>query len=429
MYCLPMYKPRLIDSILDRKLLGVGAVLIEGLKWCGKTTTAEQHAKSVIYMDNPANRNNNIKLAQTDPNLILEGAIPRLIDEWQIAPVLWDAVRFRVDHLPQEGQFILTGSAVPQISKEEKEKMHTGTGRISRLKMRTMSLWESGESNGTVSLKGLMDGEIPSAATRSDLSEIAFLCCRGGWPKATLQEKTIALDRAEDYYQAIVNFDVARATKMTINSERIRRLLRSYARFQGSQASINAITEDMKAGETDTLDPRTVLSYLDTLKQIYVVEDLPAWNPNLRSKSAIRTTETRYFSDPSIATSSLGIGPEDLIKDLNTFGFIFETLCVRDLRIYAESLGGLIYHFRDSNGLECDAVVHFRNSKYGLIEIKLGGDKLIEEGAKNLLKLKDKINTEKMGEPGFMMVLTATGEFAFQRPDGVCVVPINTLKD
>lgn len=403
--------------------------MIEGLKWCGKTTTAEQKANSVIYMDNPASRNNNIKLAETDPNLILDGPTPRLIDEWQIAPSLWDAVRFNVDHREGEGQFILTGSAVPQISREEVEKMHTGTGRISRLKMRTMSLWESGESIGSVSLKSLMNAERQSSSVKSDLAEIAYLCCRGGWPKATLQERDIALDRAEDYYQAIVNFDVARAGKISVNPERITRLLRSYARFQGCPTSVNAITQDMKSGDTDPLDSRTVQTYIDTLKQIYVVEDMPSWNPNLRSKSAVRSAPIRYFSDPSIATTSLGIGPEDLIKDLNTFGFIFETMCVRDLRIYAESLGGSVYHFRDSNGLECDAVIHFRNGRYGLIEIKLGGDKLIEEGVNNLLKLRKVIDTEKMGEPSFMMVLTATGEFAFQRSDGVHVVPVRTLKD
>ena len=424
-----MYKPRLVDSLLERKLSGTGAVLIEGLKWCGKTTTGEQHAKSVIYMDNPATRNNNIYLADTDPELILQGETPRLIDEWQIAPALWNAVRFDVDHRQQEGQFILTGSAVPQISDEDKEKMHTGTGRISRLLMRTMSLWESGESNGSVSLRSLMEGKIQRGVVDSDLSEIAFLCCRGGWPKSILQKKTIALDRADDYYQAIVNFDVARATKTSINPERIRRLLRSYARFQGSQASVNAIKEDMKTGDSDTLDARTVQSYIDTLKQIFVIEDMATWNPNLRSKSAIRTSETRYFSDPSIATASLGIGPQDLLNDLNTFGFIFESLCVRDLRVYAQVCGGETYHFRDSNGLECDVVIHFKNGNYGLIEIKLGGDKLIEEGVKSLLKLKNVIDTNKMGEPSFMMVLTATGQFAFQRPDGVYIVPIRTLRD
>lgn len=424
-----MYKPRLADALLKRKLMGVGAVLIEGLKWCGKTTTAEQQARSVIYMDNPATRINNIKLAETEPSLILAGATPRLIDEWQIAPELWDAVRFTVDHRKEEGQFILTGSAVPQISQETKEKMHTGTGRIARLKMRTMSLWESGDSNGCVSLQEILNGKKQSGTVTSDLSEIAYLCCRGGWPKATLQDSSIALDRAEDYYQAIVNFDIARASKFVINKDRIIKLLRSYARFQGCQTSVKAITADIKSGESDTLDSRTVQTYIESLKQIYVIEDMPAWNPNLRSKSAIRTSETRYFSDPSIATSSLGIGPEDLIKDLNTFGFIFETMCVRDLRVYAESLGGDVYHYRDSTGLECDAVIHFRNGKYGLIEIKLGGDTLIEEGVKNLIKLKNTIDTNKIGEPNFMMVLTATGNFAFQRADGVYIVPITALKN
>lgn len=424
-----MYKPRIVDNLLKRKLQGTGAVLIEGLKWCGKTTTAEQQAQSVLYLDNPTNRKNNIQLAETDPNLLLEGATPRLIDEWQLAPNLWDAVRFMVDHRHKDGQFILTGSAVPQISPEEQEMMHTGTGRIARVKMRTMSLWESGDSNGVISLRALLEGEEQKGAVSSSISEIAYLCCRGGWPKATLQDKEIALDRAEDYYQAIVNFDVTRASKTYINPERIRRLLRSYARFQGCQTSVNAIKDDMISGNSDILDSRTVQGYIDSLRQIYVIEDMPAWNPNLRSKSAIRTSDTRYFSDPSIATSSLGIGPEDLISNLNTFGFIFETMCVRDLRVYAEILGGNVYHFRDSSGLECDVVIHFRNGKYGLIEIKLGGDRLIDEGVRSLLKLKKMIDENKMGLPAFMMILTATGEYAFQRADGVYVVPIKALKD
>lgn len=423
------YKPRIVDKLLTRKLQGAGAVLIEGPKWCGKTTTAEQHANSVIYLDNPSRRLNYIETALMDPSLLLEGETPRLIDEWQIAPSLWDAVRYEVDHRHEEGQFILTGSAVPRLSESEKEMMHTGTGRISRLKMRTMSLWESGDSTGSVSLKSLMTGEPQQGTSSASLKDVAFFCCRGGWPKATLQGREISLDRAEDYYLAIINFDVARSLRISLNPERLKRLMRSYARFQGSQASVNAITSDIKAGETDSIDPRTVQNYIDSLKQIFVVEDLPAWNPNLRSKSTIRTSETRYFSDPSIATASLGIGPMDLIKDLNTFGFIFETLCVRDLRIYAESLGGEVYHFRDSNGLECDAVIHFRNGKYGLVEIKLGGDKLIEEGARNLLRLKSKLDIGKMGEPSFMMVLTANSPYAFRRQDGIYIVPVCCLKN
>lgn len=423
------YKPRIVDALLRRKLQGAGAVLIEGPKWCGKTTTAEQQANSVIYMDNPASRANNINTANVDPRLLLEGAVPRLIDEWQIAPSLWDAVRFEADHRHRDGLFILTGSAVPEIDKEEKERMHTGTGRISRLKMRTMSLWESGDSNGAVSIKELFEGKEQRGTTQSSLSEIAYLACRGGWPKATFQDKDIALDRAIDYYDAIVNFDVRRASSTLNNPTRLKQIMRSYARFQGCQTSVNAITEDIKSGDNDTIDSRTVQSYLDALRLIFVVEDMDAWNPNLRSKSAIRSSVTRYFSDPSIATASLGIGPSDLIHDLKTFGFIFETMCVRDLRVYAEAVQGEVFHFRDSKGLECDAVIHLRNGKYGLVEIKLGGDKLIEEGVSNLLKLRDKINTDKMNEPSFMMILTATGNYAYKRPDGVHVVPVTTLKD
>lgn len=422
------YKPRITDGILKRKLEGVGAVLIEGPKWCGKTTTAEQQSNSVIYMDNPAMRKSYIETANLDPSLLLAGKTPRLIDEWQIAPNLWDAVRFEVDHRAHEGQFILTGSAVPQLTEEEKSTMHTGTGRIARIKMRTMSLWESGDSTGEVSLGALFEGIDQRGYSSANLEEIAYLCCRGGWPKATIQDKKIALDRAEDYYDAIVNFDVARSMRMSLNSERLKRLMRSYARYQGTQTSVNAITEDIKGGES-SMDSRTVQTYIDTLKKIFVIEDMGAWNPNLRSKTAVRSSETRYFSDPSIATASLGIGPKDLLSDLNTFGFIFEALCVRDLRVYAESLRGEVYHFRDSNGLECDAVIHLKNGKYGLIEIKLGGDKWIDEGAKNLLKLRNKLDTSKMGEPCFMMILTANGNYAFKRADGVFVVPIASLKD
>lgn len=425
-----IYKPRIADSLLKRKLQGTGAVLIEGPKWCGKTTTAEQQAKSIIYLDEPASRINNINTASIDPHLILEGDNPRLIDEWQIAPSIWDAVRFEVDHRHREGLFILTGSAVPNLSEQEKERMHTGTGRISRLKMRTMSLWESGESNGTVSLKNLFEGKDQQGTSLySALTEIAFLACRGGWPKATFQERDIALDRAFDYYDAIVNYDIKRISSVLHNSGRLKKIMRSYARFQGTQTSINTIVEDIKSSDSEIIDPRTVQAYIEALRLIFVVEDMEAWNPNLRSKTAIRSASTRYFSDPSIATAALGVGPDDLLHDLNTFGFIFETLCARDLRVYAEALQGEVFHYRDSKGLECDAVIHLRNGKYGLIEIKLGGDKLIEEGVTNLLRLKSKINTEKMQEPSFMMVLTATGQFAYKREDGVHVVPISTLKD
>ena len=423
------YRARIADGLLERKLKGMGAVLIEGPKWCGKTTTAEQQSKSVIFMDDPASRKANLEAADIDPNLILAGATPRLIDEWQIAPQLWDAVRFTVDHSDEDGQFILTGSAVPLIDEEEKKRTHSGTGRIGRLMMRPMSLWESGDSTGKISLKGLFEGREQAASSALDLETVAFLTCRGGWPRAISQAPDIALDRANDYLDAVLNSDISRVDGVLRNNEIAARLMRSYARFQGSQTSVAAIAADISANDANPIDVRTVQSYINALKLIFVIEDMPAWNPNLRSKSAIRTSDTRYFVDPSIATAALGIGPRDLLSDLNTCGFIFETLCVRDLRVYADALNGKVYHFRDSKGLECDAVVHLRNGDYGLIEIKLGGDRLLEEGAANLLKLRDKIDTQAMKAPVFMMILTATGKFAFRREDGVWVVPIGTLRD
>lgn len=425
----PKYKARIADSILSNKLRGMGAVLIEGPKWCGKTTTAEQQASSIIYMDNPRLRESNLEAVNIDPELILDGPVPRLIDEWQIAPKLWDAVRFTVDHRGEEGQFILTGSAVPLIGKEELMRTHTGTGRICRMKMRTMSLWESGDSSGKISLASLFAGKKQSAACATDLEQIAYLSCRGGWPRTLFQEADISLERATDYLDAVIHSDVNRVDGSIKNPERVARLLRSFARHIGTSAPLSTISSDLSSNENSTFDVRTVQAYINALKLIFVIEDMPAWNPNLRSKAAIRTSDTRYFVDPSIATAALGIGPKDLLSDLNTFGFIFENLCVRDLRVYADALNGNVYHYRDSLGLECDTVIHLRNGQYGLIEIKLGGDKLIQEGAANLLKLRDKIDTDKMASPCFMMVLTAVGDFAYQRKDGVYVVPATCLKD
>lgn len=424
-----IYKPRIADTILKRKLRGMGAILIEGPKWCGKTTTAEQQADSVIYMDDPRSRKSNIQAAEINPELILAGATPRLIDEWQIAPQLWDAVRFDVDHRQKDGQFILTGSAVPPIDEEEKQRTHTGTGRIGRIRMRTMSLWESGDSLGVISLRSLFEGVEQNGVVDSDLSRIAFLTCRGGWPRAISQVDDIALDRASDYVEAIIHSDISRVDNSLKNTSMTARLMRSYARMQGTQSPISAIRADLADNDGISPDVRTIQAYLNALNQIFVIENMEAWNPNLRSKAAIRTSETRYFTDPSIATAAMGIGPKDLLADLKTFGFMFETLCVRDLRVYADVLNGKVYHYRDSKGLECDAVVHLRDGRYGLVEIKLGGDNLIEEGAANLLKLRDKINTDKMNEPCFMMIVTAVGKFAFRRNDGVYVVPVTLLKD
>lgn len=425
------YRPRIIDSILRDELDAMGAVLLEGAKACGKTSAAEKAANSVIYMDDPLRRNQYMQMVDTDINLILEGAAPRLIDEWQIATKIWDAVRFEVDHRRKDGQFILTGSAVPP-PKEKMEMKHSGAGRISWLTMRPMTLWESSDSSGEVSLESLFAsaGVEVRGTNRHSLSDIAFLACRGGWPRAIDRGfAKSALRQAVNYFEAIVRTDISRVDNVERDEARTRRIMRSYARHQGTQASATTILQDIKENDTVDISDKTIYSYINALKSIFVIEDMPAWSPNLRSKSAIRTLDTRYYVDPSIACAALGIGPQDLINDLNTFGFIFECLCVRDLRVYAQPLDGKVYHFRDRTGLECDAVVHLRNGSYGLVEIKLGGDKLIEEGAANLIELRNRIDTTKMKAPSFEMVLTAVGEFAYRRRDGVLVVPVGCLKN
>lgn len=419
------YLPRIADKLLEERLDAKGAVLIEGPKWCGKTTTAKQKAKSFISMDLPDMTKQYQQMAEISPSTLLEGKTPRLIDEWQIAPNIWNAVRYEVDNRDEFGQFILTGSAVPN---EFDNSMHTGIGRISRLLMRPMSLYESKDSNGKVSLKDLFEGQNISAIDETSLKEIAFFICRGGWPKAIGLEEKPSLFQAIDYYKSVVSTDISRVDSIKRDTEKAKRLLRSYARHVGSQSSLETLRQDMLANQEDTFNQVTLYSYLDALRKIFVIEDSPAWNPNLRSKASIRTTDTRYFSDPSIATAALGIGPKDLLDDLKTMGFLFENLCVRDLRIYTDYLDGTVYHYRDKNDLECDAVIHLRNGSYGLVEIKLGGDKLIEEGAKTLKDLASKIDTENMPKPSFMAVLCAKAPFAYKRNDGVCVIPITTLR-
>lgn len=421
------YKLRIADKLLVNKLKGKGAVLIQGAKWCGKTTTAEQIAKSILYMAKSEDKTQNLILADINPSTLLKGETPRLIDEWQIAPKLWDAIRFEIDHRNTEGNFILTGSSVPA---DMKEVTHSGTGRFAWLTMRPMSLYESGESNGSVSLEKLFKNENSiSAQNQLSFEDIAFLCCRGGWPRSTFMEKEIALEQAFDYYDAVVESDISKVDNVNRNPNRVKNLMKAYARNIGTQASIETIKNDMKQNDSSTLDSDTIYSYIEALKKIFVVEEASAWNPNLRSQTAIRTSNTRYFVDPSIATAALGIGPNDLINELKTFGFIFETLCIRDLRVYAESINGNVYHYRDSNGLECDAVIHLRNGLYGLVEIKLGGDMLINEGVENLKNMRNKIDTIKMNKPSFLMVLTATGNYAYKREDGVYIVPIGCLKN
>lgn len=419
------YLPRIADKLLEERLDAKGAVLIEGPKWCGKTTTAKQQAKSFISMDRPDMTKQYQQMAEISPNTLLEGETPRLIDEWQIAHNLWNTVRYEVDNRDEFGQFILTGSAVPH---EFDDSMHTGTGRISRLLMRPMSLFESRDSSGEVSLKNLFEGENITAVDETSFEKIAFLICRGGWPRAIGLDEKPALFQAIDYFDAVVSTDISRVDSIKRDKEKAKRLLKSYARHVGTQSSLETIRQDMLANQSDTFDQQTLYSYLDALRKIFVIEDSPAWNPNLRSKTAIRTTDTRYFSDPSIATASLGMGPNDLLIDLNTMGFLFENLCVRDLRIYTDYLDGTVYHYRDRYGLECDAVIHLRNGDYGLVEIKLGGDKLIEEGAETLKDLASKIDTKNMSKPSFMMVLCAKSPFAYKRNDGVYVVPITALR-
>ena len=417
------YLPRIADILLSDRLEAKGAVLIEGPKWCGKTTTALQKAKSVVYMQDPLDKEQNLALAELNPLQLLKGKTPRLIDEWQLAPKLWDAIRFDVDKRDEFNQFILTGSFIPA---DDMSNSHSGTGRITRMTMRPMSLFESKDSDGSVSLRSLFGSKNEiSADSNISIEELAFLICRGGWPKAIGQSQRVALQQAFDYVDSIVNKDASRVDGIAKNPQRMKNLLHSYSRFIASDAKITTIRDDMVANDVDTLDYNTVYTYISALKKIFVVEDLPAWNPKLRSKTAIRTTDTRHFTDPSIATASLGIGPQDLLDDLQTMGLFFENLCIRDLRVFAEALDGNVYHYRDKTDLECDAVIHLRNGSFGLVEVKLGGS-AIDTAAGNLLKLQERLDTNRMKHPSFLMILTGT-KYAYTRKDGVHVVPIGCL--
>lgn len=400
-----------------------GAVLIEGPKWCGKTSTASVAAKSILYMQDPDNSASYQAMADTKPSLLLKGEVPRLIDEWQMAPVLWDAVRFEVDRRGDAGQFILTGSAVPA----DNVTAHTGTGRFSRMLMRPMSLFESNESNGSVSLGEMFAGNMDiDSMSELSLEKIAFALCRGGWPASVLKNEVSALRMSRDYVEAIINHDVSRVDDVEKNPERVRLLLRSLARNVATLASIQTIKSDIEATDVSISD-KTIGSYLNALRRIFVVEDLPAWLPSMRSRSAIRTSAKRHFVDPSIATAVLRTNPDGLLNDFNTFGFLFESLCTRDIRIYAQAIDGDVFHYRDKSGLESDLIVRLRDGRWAAIEVKLG-NKQIEEAAKNLLALKAKIDEDKMGQASFLMVITG-GQYAYRRNDGVLVVPIGCLKN
>ncbi|MCL2868782.1 MAG: DUF4143 domain-containing protein [Candidatus Bathyarchaeota archaeon] len=418
------YLVRVSDEKLALLLQAKGAVLIEGPKWCGKTSSAQKKAKSVLYMQDPDTSKANILTAKAKPSLLLEGETPRLIDEWQVAPEIWNAVRFAVDKRQQNGQFILTGSVIPTRT----DDMHTGTGRIARMKMRTMSLFETGDSNGDISLEMLFNGkENMESKSSISIEQLAFLINRGGWP-AVAQEtnEKIALATANDYLEAIANEDISKADGIEKNPNRVKALLRSLARNISTEARTSTILNDLAAND-ETLSQVTIVQYIDALKKIFVIEDLPAWSAKLRSKTAIRTTAKRHFIDPSIATAALRATPKKLLSDFETFGLLFESLCIRDLRVYAESIDGHVYHYRDKNGLEIDGIIELADGRWGAVEIKMGTGE-IENASEALLKLEKAVDTKKMNKPSFLMILTST-EHAFQMDNGIWIVPLGCLKN
>lgn len=421
------YKRRIADRILERKVRGKGAVLIEGPKWCGKTTTAKQLAKSVLDLGDSSVLKQSSQMIDISPKSLLEGATPRLVDEWQALPAIWDSIRSEVDKRGEPSQFILTGSSVLP---DADATIHSGTGRYAHVMMRPMSLYESGESTGSVSLTDLFAGKtFDVQENKLEIEDLAYLTCRGGWPWATLISPEVALDQAFDYVDSVIKRDIQRVDKVKRSPERTRLLLRSYARNISQQVSYSTIRKDMLSNDASTLDEDTVADYIKALKKLFVIEDLAAWNPNIRSKAAIRTSDTRHFVDPSIGTAALGLGPQDLINDLQSFGLFFEDMVVRDLRVYAEALDGEIYHYRDSSGLECDTVLHRRNGSYALLEVKLGGEDKINEGAACMIELANNIDTDRMSAPSFMAVIIGVGKYAYRRKDGVYVLPIGCLKD
>ncbi len=414
------YRNRFVEKSIEKKLRSCGAVVIEGPKFCGKTTTAMRYAKSFIKL----NTLRTIELAKMEPGNVLTGETPRVIDEWQTVPEIWNEVKNRIDEAPGFGQFILTGSSTPA----DKTKIyHSGAGRITSVKMKPMSLAESNDSDCTVSLSELAenpDMNIFSENRTANLRKIAHCICRGGWPLSVVAGEDISLDVTQNYYEGLFNFEYCDNEKFrNKNPEILRLILRSYARNISTEAPLKTILADVNGNNNRSLDIKTMEEYLDALRDLFIIEDIPAWNPNLRSKAAVRTTPTRHFVDTSIAAAVLGITPEDLMNDLNTFGLFFEDMAVRDLSIYSSCIGAAVKHYRDSNGLECDSIIHFDNGKWAAIEIKLGGEKLIEEGAANLNRLE---KTVEGGTLLFKMILTATGP-TYRRSDGILVVSITNL--
>lgn len=420
-----MYYKRLIEKDIELKLRTSGAVVVAGPKFCGKTTTCMLYQKSFVKL----NTKQTITMARMNPKWALEGEKPRLIDEWQKAPDLWNQIKDDLDFDYQFGKFILTGSSTPA---DKTEVHHSGAGRIAPVKMRPMSLWESQESKGTVSLIELFDekSDYPwDLNSEISLEDIAFLICRGGWPISVRTPKDIAVEITKNYYNGLFVFEDCENERFRNKKpEVLKMILKSYARHISTEAAISTIIADVRQSNERTMDPKTFDDYMEALKDLYVIEDLPAWNPNIRSKTIIRSTPTRHFIDTSIACRALGVSPNDLMNDLESFGLFFEDFAVRDLSIYANAIGGTVTHYRDNTGLECDAVVHLEDGRWGAIEIKLGGDELIEHGAQSLKNLRDKITSiSEERAPSFLMVLTAVGG-AYRREDGVYVAPINLLK-
>ena len=415
------YIPRIVDKELNLLLESSGAVLIKGSKWCGKTRTAEERAASAVYMQDPKEQKNYSEILKTDPSILLDGKTPHLIDEWQMAPILWDSVRFAVDRRGGPGHFILTGSAVPN----DDAVMHTGTGRIARLLMRPMTLFESSESDGSVSLRSLFSGSDIKGTSALTLEGLAFALVRGGWPASIGENGPAALQHAKNYVEAVIETDVSRVDGVTRNPVGVRMLMRSLARNISTAAKLTTITEDVS--KDNPITEKTVASYMNALRRIFVIEDQSAWSPNMRSGTALRTSSKHHFTDPSIAATLLRASPDTLMKDFNTFGLLFESLCIRDLRVYAQANDGEVYYYQDRNGLEADAVIQLFDGRWGAIEIKMGAG-AVDDAVKDLIKLKDKIDTGKMGEPSFMAVVTAS-TYAYRREDGVYVVPIGCLRD
>mgnify|MGYP002346200798 FL=1 len=409
--------------MLKERLEYAGAVLIEGPKWCGKTMTASQQAKSILDMQDEDNSDKYIKAADAQPSLLLDGDAPRLIDEWQMAPNLWNAVRHRIDKNSVPGQYILTGSYVPA----KNQNRHSGAGRFSRLIMRPMTLFESGISTGAISIKDLFEGTA-KVSGMSDLKiwDLAVALVKGGWPKYIDQNERICMLAIKDYLNTIAETDIARVNGIRRDPANVKLLMRSLARNVSSTASVSTIKKDM-AGDTDTISERTVTSYISELRHLYIIEDVPAWNPSVRSKTSIRTAPKRNFVDPSLAVSALHMSSDMLMKDFNIFGLLFESLCVRDLRVYSQPIYGEVCHYRDSYDNEVDLVIALDDGRWAAVEVKMG-DSEIEKAAVNLKKLRDTVDTAKMNEPSFLMVLTATGP-AYVREDGIYVIPIGCLRD